>query len=415
MTVRAPTQIDQGAPARAARRSFGSLSRYPMFRRLWLGAFSGSVAQWMQQIAIGWLALAMTDSAAFVGIVTFSGGVPFLIVAPLGGALIDRSDRRRLMLTCQALAALLAMIVAFDVIAGQARPAHLVAASFLNGSLQAMLNPTQQSIVPALVAREDLTNAVGLMSAGQNLTRILGPSLAGAAIGLLGVGEAFVLQAVALVVAFALMLGVALPPRVSSRTSAGGVFEGIRTIAGRPDLRALFLQATLPTFLIFPYLGFLNVYARDILQIGAAGLGVMMAVSGAGAVTGALLTAVRGWGAGAGKTLIWTTLLYCGLIVTAALCGSLVMMLPLLFCGSMTASFFMSGNTALVQHRIDDAIRGRVMGAYLLTWGLMPLGALPMGLLAGAIGVPLAIAGEAVVCLALTAWLALSSRALRAL
>jgi MFS family permease len=307
------------------------------------------------------------------------------------------------------------MIVAFDVIAGRAHPAHLVAASFLNGSLQAMLNPTQQSIVPALVAREDLTNAVGLMSAGQNLTRILGPSLAGAAIGLLGVGEAFVLQAVALVVAFALMLGVALPPRVAGRTVAGGIFEGIRTIAGRPDLRALFLQATLPTFLIFPYLGFLNVYARDILQIGAAGLGVMMAVSGAGAVTGALLTAVRGWGAGAGRMLIWTTLLYCGLIVTAALCGSLVMMLPLLFCGSMTASFFMSGNTALVQHRIDDAIRGRVMGAYLLTWGLMPLGALPMGLLAGAIGVPLAIAGEVVVCMALTAWLALSSRALRAL
>jgi MFS family permease len=386
-----------------------------MFRRLWLGAFCGSVAQWMQQIAIGWLALTMTDSAAFVGIVTFSGGVPFLIVAPLGGSLIDRSDRRRLMLICQALAALLATIVALVVIAGRAQPAHLVAASFLNGSLQALLNPTQQSIVPALVARDDLTNAVGLMSAGQNLTRILGPSLAGAAIGWLGVGEAFVLQAVALVIAFVLVLGVVLPPRDPARVGAGGVFDGIRAIAARPDLRALFLHATLPTFLTFPYLGFLNVYARDILHIGAAGLGVLMAVSGAGAVTGALLTAIRGWGVGAGKVLIWTTLAYGAVLAVAVLSGSLPVMLPLLFCGSMTASFFMSGNNALVQHRIDDAIRGRVMGAYLLTLGLMPLGALPMGLLAGRVGVPWAIAGLAALSTLLVGALAISSRALREL
>jgi MFS family permease len=338
-----------------------------------------------------------------------------LIVAPLGGALIDRADRRRLMSICQALAATLATLVALDVIAGWAHPSHLVAASFLNGSLQAMLNPTQQSIVPALVEREDLTNAVGLMSAGQNLTRILGPSLAGAAIGAFGVGEAFLLQAVALAIAFVLVLGVAVPPRVPSQTRAGGILDGMRAIAGRPDLRALFLQATLPTFLIFPYLGFLNVYARDILGIGAAGLGLLMAVSGAGAVTGALLTAVRGWGAGAGKILVSTTLFYGVIIAVAALSGSLPVMLPLLFCGSMTASFFMSGNNALVQHRIDDAIRGRVMGAYLLTWGLMPLGALPMGLVAGRFGVPWAIAGLSALSTFLFACLALASRTLREL
>lgn len=125
----------------------------------------------------------MTNSPGFVGIVTFSAGLPFLVVAPVGGALIDRIDHRRLMLTCQVLAFLLATVLAADVMSGFVQLWHLPLAEFLNGSLQALLMPTQQSLVPALVPRETLTNAVGLMSAGQNMTRVVGPSVAGIVIG----------------------------------------------------------------------------------------------------------------------------------------------------------------------------------------------------------------------------------------
>ncbi len=406
-TVVAPVEpeLDRGGV-------FGAVARYPTFRRLWLGAMAASSGQWMQQVALGWLALGLTDSPSFVGIVAFTAGVPFLLIAPPGGALIDRVDRQRLMLTCQTLAAGVAVLVAADVIGGWVEPWHLLAAAFANGSLQALLNPTQQSLVPGLVARSDLTNAVGLMSAGQNMTRVAGPSLAGAVIGWAGVGFAFLLQAAALVVAFALVRGVVVPPRAAPAI-APRVFDGVALIARRPDLRALFLLASIPTFFVFPYVSFLNVFARDILGIGAQGLGLLMAASGSGAVAGALLVAGRRRTEGTGRALVRMTVAYGVVVVGIAVSRSLAVSLPLLFVAGLLGSSFMSGNNALLQHRITDDIRGRVMGAYLLTFGLMPLGALPMGLVADAFGTPTAVAGGAIVSSLLAAWLGTSSRILR--
>lgn len=393
---------------------FAALARYPTFRRLWFGALAASIGQWMQQVALGWLALTLTDSPSFVGIVAFTAGIPFLLIAPPGGALIDRVDRRRLMLTCQALAALLAGAVAAVVISGRAESWHLLVAAFANGSLQALLTPTQQSLVPGLVARADLTNAVGLMSAGQNMTRVAGPSLAGVMIGWAGVGPAFLLQAAALAVAFALVSTIAVPAR-SAPAVAPRIFDGVLLIGRRADLRALFLLTSIPAFFVFPYVSFLNVFARDILGIGAEGLGLLMAASGSGAVAGSLLVAGRRRTEGTGAALLQMTVLYGGVIVAIALSRWLVLSLPLLFVAGLLGSSFMSGANALLQHRISDEIRGRVMGVYLLTWGLMPLGALPMGLLADAVGAPTAVAAGAVVSSALAAWLGLASPILRRL
>ena len=148
--------------------------------------------------------------------------------------------------------------------------------------------------MPALVPRESLTNAVGLMSAGQNMTRVVGPSVAGIVIGTIGVGPTFLAQAVAIAASFLLVLGIVLPPRAQRTARGSGIFDGIRLVTSRPDLRSLFLLASIPTFFVFPYIGFLNVFARDILQIGAQGLGLLMAVSGCGAVVGSLLVAAAG-------------------------------------------------------------------------------------------------------------------------
>lgn len=395
-------------------RVFGALARSPAFRRLWLGALCASVGQWMQQVALGWLALTLTDSPSFVGIVAFTAGVPFLVIAPPGGALIDRVDRRKLMLTCQALAALLAIVVAGDVIGGWVEPWHLLVAAFLNGSLQALLTPTQQSLVPGMVARADLTNAIGLMSAGQNMTRVAGPSVAGVVIGWAGVGPAFLLQAVALVGSFVLVRQVVVPRRAAP-TVMPRIFDGVRLIARREDLRALFLLASIPTFFVFPYISFLSVFARDVLGIGAEGLGLLMAASGCGAVAGSLLVAGRQGTEGTGAGLVRWTVVYGAVIVAITVSRALPLTLPLLFVAGFLGSGFMSGNNALLQHRIGDEVRGRVMGVYLLTWGLMPLGALPMGLLADAVGAPIAVASGAVVSSALAAWLGVKARVLRSL
>jgi predicted MFS family arabinose efflux permease len=401
----------------AARRApfYAALVRHDVFRRLWLSALGSSIGQWMQQIALGWLAIVMTDSPAFVGIVTFCAGLPYIVVAPLGGSLIDRLDRRRLMLACQALAILLAVAMAGDVVSGFVQPWHLPVAAFCNGALQALLTPTQQSLAPGLVPREDLTNAVGLMSAGQNMTRVIGPSIAGIVIGALGVGPTFLMQAAAIAAAFVLVWTILLPPRAPRAAGRSGVFEGIRLIASRPDLRGLFLLAAIPTFFIFPYLGFLNIFARDILRIGAGGLGLLMAVSGSGAVVGALVVASSTRSDGAGRLLVWMTVVYGAALVGIAASRSLWITLPLLFISGVIGSAFFSGNNVLLQHRISDDVRGRVMGVYMLTWGLMPLGSLPMGMLAGRIGTPGAVAAGAIVSSVLAALLGLLSPALREL
>ncbi len=402
------------ATRRPAKTHFlGAVADYPVYRRLLLGAFAGSIGQWMQQIALGWLAIVMTNSPGFVGIVSFTAGLPFLVVAPLGGSLIDRFDRRRLLLTCQILAFVLAVVLAIDVIAGLVQPWHLPLAAFLNGSLQALLSPTQQSLVPALVPRHDLTNAIGLMSAAQNLTRVAGPSIAGLVIGTVGVGETFLTQAAAIAVAFFLFLAIELPERATTARGGRALFEGIRLIVSRPDLRGLFLLASIPAFFVFPYLSFLNVFARDILQIGAEGLGLLMAVSGSGAVVGSFLVAARGRAEGTGRLLIVATVVYGCVIFVAAMSRSLWLMLPLIFAAGIIGAGFMSANNAVLQHRVDDEVRGRVMGAYMLTWGLMPLGALPMGLIADHWGAPAAVGAGAVTSSLLAALLGLMSPALR--
>jgi predicted MFS family arabinose efflux permease len=398
-------------PARG--RFWGSLTTYPVFRLLWCAALAASAGQWMQQVALGWLAIELTNSPGFVGIVTFAAGIPFIVVAPLGGALIDRTDRRKLMLICQALAVVLACILAFDVIGGFVQPWHLPIAAILNGSLQALLSPTQQSLVPNLVPRRDLTNAIGLMSAGQNMTRVVGPSIAGIVIGTVGAGETFIVQAIAIAIAFALVLRVVLPPRQDVASASRGVFDGVRLMVARPDLRGLFLLAAIPMFFVFPYISFLNVFARDIFQIGAQGLGVLMAVSGCGAVVGSLLVASRQSIQGAGKILIMTTVFYGFVVTIVAFSSHLWLSLPLMFLGSLLGSAFMGANNVLLQHSVQDEVRGRVMGAYMLTWGLMPLGALPMGLVADRFGVQVAVAGGAMISTVLTAALGLASPAVR--
>jgi MFS family permease len=403
------------ATSAAGARFYGAVAHYPVFRRFWLGALAASVGQWMQQVALGWLAIIMTNSPGFVGIVTFSAGLPFLVVAPFGGALIDRLDRRRLMLACQALAFLLATIMAFDVMTGLVQPWHLPIAAFLNGSLQALLIPNQQALVPALLPRAVLTNGIGLMSAGQNMTRVVGPSIAGVVIGGIGVGPTFLAQAAALAVAFVLVFSVVLPPRPPRSATGRGVFDGIRLIASRPDLRGLFLLASIPTLFVFPYIGFLNVFALDVLHIGAEGLGLLMATSGAGAVVGSLLVASAARTEGNGRVLLGLTVLYGVPIVAVALSRTLWVTLPMLFLAGVLGAAFMSGNNAMIQHRVGDDIRGRVMGAYMLTWGFMPLGSLPMGMLADRVGITTAVAAGAIVSSVLAAIYGLRSSVLREL
>jgi MFS family permease len=370
----------------------------------------------MQTVALGWIALDLTDSAFFVGLVSFMSGIPFIIVAVPAGVLIDRFDRRQVLLFCQGVAAILAVVVAIDVMAGTVEPWHLLIAAFLNGSLLSILTPTQQAITPALVAREDLTNAIGLTSAGANATRVIGPSIAGAIIGVTSAGPAFLVQAAALSFAFVLISRTKFPAQIrGGAVKIRQALDGMAYVLRRDDLRALFLLAVIPNLFTFPYIQFLNVYARDVLDIGAGGLGLLMACSGSGAVVGSLVVAGRRSTKRQGRALILLTIAYGVVIIGVSASRHLPMAMPLLFIGGFLGSTFMSQNNALVQHRVTDDVRGRVMAAYMLVNGLLPLGAMPMGVIAGAISVPIAIAIGASLTVLLTIVLGFRAPVLRTL
>lgn len=409
-----PSALGSPTSESGFRRTFRSVYEFPAFRRLWCAALAVSLGQWMQSTALGWLAFDLTDSKSFVGFVTFMAGVPFLVISIPGGVLIDRFDRRKVLMVSQGSAAALAVLVSIDVIAGRVEPWHLLVAAFMNGSLQAILNPSQQSLVPRLVPRASLTNAIGLMSAGSNMTRVFGPSLAGAIIGFAGTGEAFLLQAVALLVAFGLMLTTRLPAVMIDSTVSGirGVLDGLKLVVSRPDLRGLFLLASIPAFFVFPYISFMAVYAKDVLEIGPEGLGILMASSGSGAVIGGLMVASARQRSRAGRTLITWTIAYGVTISLFAISPVVWLSIPILVVAGLLGSYFMSSNNAMIQHLITDDIRGRVMGTYMLTWGLMPLGALPMGLAADKIGIQASTIGGAAIVITLTLLLAFRNKVL---
>lgn len=395
---------------------FSALQRYPTFRRLWFGSVLAQLGQWMQSVALGWIALDLTDSAFFVGLVSFMAGIPFIVVAVPAGVLIDRYDRRHVLLFCQGAAVVLAVIMAIDVMAGTVQPWHLLIAAFINGSLLSVLTPTQQAITPALVAREDLTNAIGLTSAGGNATRVIGPSLAGAIIGASSAGPAFLIQAIALGVAFALITKTQFPAQIrGGAVRARAALDGMSYVLRRDDLRALFLLAVIPNLFTFPYIQFLNVFARDVLEIGAGGLGLLMACSGSGAVVGSLVVAGRRSSRSQGRALILLTIAYGLVIVGLSASRHLALAMPILFTGGFLGSSFMAQNNALVQHRVTDDVRGRVMAAYMLVNGLLPLGAMPMGIIAGTTSVPIAIAIGASSTVLLTLWLGFRAPVLRTL
>lgn len=394
-----------------------ALAVYRDYRLLWSSTVLTQVGQWMQQISLGWLMLTLTNSAYWVGLIGFASGVPFLIVSIPAGVLIDRFDRRTVLVACQAGATLVAFIMALLVSLGLVHPWHLLAAAFLNGAALAVNNATRQTLVPSFVARGHLQKAIALMSAGQNSTRIIGPALAGPVIAVAGASGAFFIQAFFLLAA--LVNTMLLPPvRLPSGQTLAlrrNLVDGVSYIARNPVLAGLLWLVAIPTLLVFPYIQFLPVYARDILGIGAGGLGLLLSAGGVGAVTGALVIAGLERMRRKGMFMLVATAVYGFVVITFAYSRWVPLTVLSLFLGGLLGSAYMSMNNTLLLLNVSEEVRGRVMGVYMLTWGLSPLGALPMGWIGDHFGVANGVALGALLSSVVTVGLALRSRALRAL
>lgn len=383
-----------------------SLRRYAAFRMLLIGTMATNTAFWMYQVAVGWLALEMTDSPLFVGLAGFAGGIPLLIFGIPAGLVIDRFDRRKILLVAQigimVIAAAFAFFVATDMI-GRLSMLILVA---IYGTIMAFIFPTRTTIVPSLVERDHLANAIALNAAAQNATRVFGPTLAGVLIATVGVAGTFTIAALMQIFALGSTLKLpAIPASISAARMSGwqSLTLGLRIVRHDPFLLSLTILALVPTILVMPYLNLMPVFAQDELGLGSTGLGVLLAATGLGTVAGALAVArsdrLRTWS----QAQIVTATAFTLLVLIFSLFASVPLALVLLFAAGCSSAAFLAINQTALQLRTDDEVRGRVMSVYLLTWGFLPIGQLGVGALADRFGTPVAMASACLLALVLIA------------
>lgn len=361
----------------------------------WTGAFLSNVGSWMQNVALGWLVLQLTDSAFWVGFVSFAGLFPSFFLSLFGGVLADRVDRRLVLLTTQSalmlFATILATLTAFDRISMPL----IVLLSASSGFAAALNTPAQQAIVSDLVSADVLLNAISLNSVQFNLARVLGPACAGVALAWFNVAVCFYLNALSFVALIVALMFIRIAPRrrLPAHSFWRHLDEGFKYMQTQPLMRMILAVSAVLSLFCLPYAVLLPVFARDILHVGAAGLGYLTASAGFGAVLGGLGLAALGNVRDKARWALRAGLLFSVAVITFALSRTLSLSLAMLVLagGSMVACLA-SFNTQL-QLSVDPAMRGRMLSMYLLTVvGLGPIGSLQVGTLAHFVGTPIAVA-----------------------
>ncbi|HXJ92773.1 MAG TPA: MFS transporter [Terriglobia bacterium] len=404
------TAAEAGAPVSAPVTTEIPPKRLPaMFRSLhhrdfvyfWSGNFLSNIGTWMQNLALGWQILLMTNSPFLLGLNGFLCSVPALVFSVPGGAIADRLSRRKLMLTTQtsmaALALLLALLTSFHVI----KISEILIISFFTGLAGALNSPAYQALVPDLVPRDHLVNAIGLNSAQFNMSRAIGPTLAGLALGGVGVAGCYYLNSLSFFALIVALLVLRLAPR---RVEPGpgiwhAALDGLRFVN---RYRSLVILLSVPSFLSLfglPFTVLMPVFARDLLHVGASGLGYLMAGAGIGAVISALTLAAQRSAAHGG-----------GLIMTSAAIFSLALILLghaytfwwsfvlLVLLGATMVGALALTNTML-QILSPPELRGRIMSLYVFAaMGLAPLGSLWVGSVAEHLGTRFALTFGGTIC-----------------
>jgi len=361
----------------------------------WSGAFLSNIGTWMQNVALGWLVLQLTNSPFWVGFVSFAGLVPSLFLSLFGGVLADRVERRLVLLATQTALMLLAGTLATLTALHLITMPLIIILSFSSGFAAALNTPAQQAILADLVPAEVLLNAISLNSVQFNLARAVGPACAGALLAWLNVAACFYVNAISFVALIVALLIIRIAPhrRLPAHSVWRHLSEGFAYLQTQPQLRTILAASAVLSFFCLPYAVLLPVYARDILQVGAAGLGYLTASAGLGAVLGGLGLAAVGNVRDRTRWALCAGLVFSAAVITFAVSRNLYLSVAMLVLagGSMVACLA-SFNTQL-QLSVDPAMRGRLLSMYLLTVvGLGPLGSLELGTVAQFIGTPLAVA-----------------------
>ncbi|MFO7674907.1 MAG: MFS transporter [bacterium] len=386
-------------------RTFAAL-RTRNFRLYWFGNAVSLTGTWMQNVARGWLVLQLTNSPFLVGLETSITWLPALLISLPAGVLADRVNKRNLLIVTQALLAVLALALAILYWTGVIRIGHILVISALAGTVAAVESPVRLAIVPELVGRGRVLNAIALNSAIFNAARIIGPSIAGVALGAIGAGGCFAVNSasfLAIIVALGFVRLDHVPPVPTGETVWQRIVAGLRYVGGHPDIRVLMVMIAVFSSFGIVYLPLMPVFARDVFGAGPGGYGVMMASLGVGALAGVLVLATISHTRHRGRILVAGTALLGLLLIVFGLVrdfrtGTLVLV-ALGFCQSSVASL----TNSIIQELAPDAYRGRVMSVFALSFnGVYPLGSFLAGAIAQRFGAPVsALVGGCVVLVSL--------------
>ncbi len=406
------------AEGQKGRHAFSSLNNRN-FRLLWIGSVISHVGDDMQNVAVSWLVLLITNSPYLMGIANLFQGVPRLLFSPVGGIIADRVNRYRLLVIYQGIEMLFAFFFAFLVLSGKIQFWQILILLPIFGFLRAVYNACRQAYFFDLVGKEELMNALALHSTGTNLAKIVGPSLAGILIGVWGVGWCLFINGLSFV-AILIFFFMMHPP--------ASFKKGFGSLSIVQDLGEAFLylkqDKTILLIMVaaFSYLVFglnqqviLPLFAQYVLKVGASGFGFLLSALGAGAVLGGVILAGLGNFKAKGYFFLLSSMAYGFLLILFSFSSWFFVSLFILFLVGIAEMFSKTINQTLVQLLSPDELRGRIIGVYLLNHGVKPLGGFLMGAGASLLGAPFTSALGAGICMFIALSLLIRSSRIRGL
>ena len=378
--------------------------RHRNFQLFFAGQLISLIGTWMQTVAQSWLVYRLTGSTLLLGTVGFASQIPVFLVAPIGGTVADRFNRRRIVIATQMMSMILAFILAALTLTHRIQVWQIMVLAAGLGMVNAFDIPARQAFLMDMVGREDLMNAIALNSSMFNGARILGPAVAGIVVAWVGEGWCFFANAVSYIAVIAglLMMKITHPLNLAHQGSPiEHILEGFRFVIRAAPIRAILLLLGLVSLVGMPYSVLMPVFAREILHGGAKELGLLMGATGVGALLGALTLATRVGVRGLGKLI---AICAGGFGVSLILFSfskifwlSMALLLPVGF----TMMVQMASSNTLLQSMVPDQMRGRVIAVYsMMFMGMAPFGAFFAGAIAHHLGAPWTVAVGGVACIA---------------
>src|SRR3954452_17396545 len=375
--------------------------RHRNYRLFFTGQLISLIGTWMDTVAEAWLVYRLSHSPLLLGVAAFASQIPVFLLAPIGGLIADRHDRRKILIWTQALSMVQAMILAILTLSHVVTIWHVIVLAAGLGIVNAIDMPTRQAFVVEMVSREDLINAIALNSSMFNGARVVGPAVAGVVVALIGEGWCFFANSVSYI---AVISGLWMMTFAGQRqrkqqmeiSAFEHIAEGFRFVFSAAPIRALMLLLGAVSLLGMPYAVLMPVFADQILHAGAHGLGILMGFSGCGALFGAVTLAMKKRVKGLGTWVAVSAVMFGVGLMAFSFSRHFWLSCALIVCSGFAMMVQMSSSNTLIQSMVPDHLRGRVMAVYsMMFMGMAPLGSLLAGGVAEHIGAPLTVAGGA--------------------